>query len=333
MPQQSIRDAIARRITDLDAQAKALRDIEALVRDLEDHHRGTQVTLTDNAVSIIVPLPTGAVSAETPDNSGGAAHLVPDTWVPVCDATGEQAGHVCTEAPGTDTTPGPYTEAEDAEIRRLWKKGRSLPEIAHAIGRAEKSLTNRFYKHIKPTLGGGGPRNVGWTAEEDTRVVTMRAAGATQRVIAAELGRSTQAVKARIRSHLIARIEEEQASPAISDKPPEAAPQPEPPEAPQATEPQPGYTGPDEPLDNPRAMRRHLERLGSTAFWTPANDLFLVEQIGRGRKLKDVAEDMGATKADAAARFRQLCPQPGIDTQQLLFEELRRRAPATEAAQ
>ena len=333
MPQESIRSAIARRITDLDAQAKALRDIEALVRELEDYHHGTQVTLTDSAVSIIVPLPGRAGGVETPDNSGAANHLVPDTWAPVCDATSEQAGHVRTEGPAQDTTPGPYTDVEDAEIRRLWQKGRTLPEIAHAIGRAEKSLTNRFYKHIKPTLGGGGPRNVGWTAEEDTRVVTMRAAGATQREIAAELGRSTQAVKARIRSHLIARIEEEQASPAISDKPPEAAPDPEPPEAPQATEPQPGYTGPDEPLDNPRAMRRHLERLGSTAFWTPSNDLFLVAQVGRGRKLKDVAEDMGATKADAAARFRQLCPQPGIDTQQLLLWELRLRAGLAEAAQ
>ena len=335
MPQESIRSAIARRMTHLGDELHILRAVEGLVRELEDHHPGTQVTLTDSAVSIIVPLPRVAGGVETSDNGGVASHLVPDTWVPIRDATSEQAGHVRTEGPAKDTTPAPYTEAEDAEIRRLWQKGRTLPEIAHAIGRAEKSLSNRFYRHIKPTLGADGPRNAAWTDEEDMQVVTRRAAGATQREIAAKLGRSTQAVKARIRSHLSTRIEEAQAFPTISDKPAEAAPEPAAPHpaAPQATEPQPGYTGPDEPLDNPRAMRRHLERLGSTAFWTPANDLFLVEQIGRGRKLKDVAEDMGATKADAAARFRQLCPQPGIDTQQLLLEELRRRASASEAAE
>ena len=310
MPQESIRSAIARRMTHLGDELHILRAIEGLVRELEDHHPGTQVTLTDSAISIIVPLPGRAGGVETSDSGDAVSDLATETSEPVDEATER-----CAECQREDCDPEGKCRYPDCE-----------PE-PNPTPSAKHDGTDT------PPPNWASPN---WTADEDLHVWKMRDAGKTMREIAQALGRSEKAVSVRFYKRIKPAMEGGAASPAPTQPPPtapEREPKPQEPEAPQAAEPKPGYAGPEDPLDNPRAMRRHLERLGSTAFWTPSNDLFLVEQVGRGRKLKDVAEDMGATKADAAARFRQLCPQPGIDTQQLLFEELRRRAGTAEAAQ
>lgn len=303
MPQESIRNAIARRMTHLGDELHILRAVEGLVSELEGHHPGTQVTLTDSAVSIIVPLPRVAGGVETSDNSGAVSHLVPDTWEPVHDATDR-----CAERDGDQCGPEGGCRYHDGD-----------PEPSAQSKRAKS------------------PRNAetaAWTDDEDQRVWALRKAGRTTRQIAEALGRSQKAVSVRLYKKIKPAMEAGAASP-TQPSATEPDPEPEPPEPtpPQAREPEPEYMGPHEPLDSARAMRRHLDVLGNTAFWTPGRDLSLIEQVGRGRKLKDVAEEMGVSKADAAARFRELCPEPGISTQQFLLDELRRRAPAIEAAQ
>lgn len=54
-----------------------------------------------------------------------------------------------------------------------------------------------------------------------------------------------------------------------------------------------------------------------------------------GERAADIAEDIGLSLGDLSARFRAICPEPGIEAQRRLIEVLRARTGShrTEAAE
>lgn len=314
MHQESIQRAIDRRITQLGDELHILRSIESLVSEFEDHYPGMQVTVTDISVCIIVPLRQGSGEQHRPQQMPAFLEEAPEGEThPPLKADVPPPSNVIAEPPSDAGVPsrktGAYSPEEDARIRSMWEAGSSLIEIAAALGRHEQSLSNRFYSYIKPTLDVPA-RKPHWTPEEDDRVVTLRRAGWTHREIAGEIQRTEKGVKARIRARLRERIDgaQSETTPAPARETPPAQP-----------------TAPPRQADSP-APSTQAPAPDAAAAWTVQRDIQLVEELGKGRKCAAVAEDLGVTKAEAAARFRALCPQPGPDTQKRVLEQLRERA-------
>ena len=188
---------------------------------------------------------------------------------------------------------------------------------------------------LRPVEAGGAPdaparSRVGapWTEQEDARIVSMRAGGATHREIAIALGRSTQAVKFRCHDALKLRIADASAAAvAAPDSVPAPAPEPETvPEAVPAAEPaapprdsEPVAARGEWPRRSPIAglaanelrashVRGHLDWLYGRCPDTKvvSQDLALVEGLVRGDAAGDVAHELGLTKAALLERWVQL---------------------------
>lgn len=88
-----------------------------------------------------------------------------------------------------------WTPEEDARLAELQAEGRTVPEIAAALGRSKASVK----MHAK-RLAEAKPRKQlenAWTPAEDARLVEMRGAGAGYDEIAGALGRTARASRHR----------------------------------------------------------------------------------------------------------------------------------------
>lgn len=82
-----------------------------------------------------------------------------------------------------------YTEAEDADIRRLIGEGFTFSGIAERLGRTRKSIEGRVIRL-------GIKQRPHWSDEDREALVDMHAAGASSQEIADALGKSNGSVKA-----------------------------------------------------------------------------------------------------------------------------------------
>lgn len=188
-----------------------------------------------------------------------------------------------------------------------------------------------------------GERNgLPWEAQEDERLVAMFARGLTGAQVAAALGRPVGAIYAR-RAALRKRGDPEICAPAHKSNDHQMTP-PAPnrvSETPKTEHVARVVSAPvTRPIPEPdgtpgwqRELCARLNALGHVAPWTPALDLRLAEGLGAGRKIADLAQGLGVTPEQARARWGRLLPEPGIEAQARLLDELRARAAVAEAAE
>lgn len=83
------------------------------------------------------------------------------------------------------------------------------------------------------------------------------------------------------------------------------------------------------------AMNRLAEAALGPTWDDERRDLELVTRLTAGERAADIAEDIGLSLGDLSARFRAICPEPGIEAQRRLIEVLRARTGShrTEAAE
>ena len=215
---------------------------------------------------------------------------------------------------GLSWTPAEHQASADTEVAPV----ESAFENARGVLRTEADPEPVAPPEPAETHGSA------WTEDEDAKAVQMRAERWTVRQIAEALGRSEAATTFRLSKKLKERIEA-----ARQEIERENFKRPDAEGASSGTE----ADTPPVSLSARREVRANLDRAGNPDGWPIENDIALVEGLAQGKKCWAVAHDLGVSKAEAVARFRVLCPEPGIEAQALLLEELKARAAATEAAQ
>lgn len=153
-----------------------------------------------------------------------------------------------------------------------------------------------------------------WTAAEDATALRMKSEGATAVQIAAALNRPLHGTRFRLQN-----LARPAAPPAAVL--PQVAPQPVPVEP--AFVPSEGGVAPPRWL---REIQQRLDALGNAAPFTPAADLALCEALARGARGADVAAGLGVALNLLRQRHIALLPDLGMQAQERLLAELRRRA-------
>jgi hypothetical protein len=140
-------------------------------------------------------------------------------------------------------------------------------------------------------------------------LLRMHDAGAQSGEIAAKLGRDPRGVYHTVKREFLAR--EEQAKAAQNDTAPPLG----------------ALSSADRKLD------QRLNTLGFAGKWSdPADSLALVEGLGKGVKLAQIALDLGIDAQVCRFRFDDLVPHKSIEEQAAVLAALRRRVAARQAA-
>lgn len=203
-----------------------------------------------------------------------------------------------------------WTAEEEAEVARLRGEGKTLAQVAQAMGRTRSSLSVRLSERAT------GKRAAPPPAVEVRAPVVAEVAPAPEREAVAV------------------------AAPVVAELAPAPAPAPV-----MVVEAEADWTVPaDLPDLRPAAQvvveapplgatlsgdlhRRldGLEREGRAAGWTPALDLALLEGLTRGSKLGFVAQDIGMDARACKLRFAALVPQADFAAQAAMLKALTER--------
>lgn len=236
-------------------------------------------------------------------------------------------------AEGEDNDSGAWEVVEDV---RFWSCRAAEPE--------EEPEPDRSQNGAEPqpeTAAQAGPepeatdRTPDWGPGEDALLLKERGRGATFAAIGASLGRTPGACRMRFN-----KISARAADPSAA----EAATAPEPaPSVAVAADPALATAETAAPAAAPDTAPPHaalagadarvswrLDQLGYRRGWSADRDLDLAEGLGQGRKIAEIAMDIGLDAAECKRRWFDLCPSGGLDEQQQILRVLRHRAAAAQ---
>ncbi|WP_304619873.1 hypothetical protein [Paracoccus sediminilitoris] len=218
-----------------------------------------------------------------------------------------------------------WTHEDRAQLSKMKAAGKSLPEIAKALGRSSEACRGQ----LKVMRGANVPvasASATWTEEEGRRLLAARAKGVPFKVIAKELGRTVRACEQRMtklaKESLPSRADmtpPKQGNPAsaVAVKAPTPAPVTKAP-ASFASSPAPkeAVKADDAQLRAPlnEKQRRILDGLCKLSDdFEPEDDLLLAEGVIGRQALELIADELGCETKDVKNRWKAMMFEDVVD--------------------
>lgn len=306
-----------------------LKQLAAIAPDLS---LGQAVPIIEWISGMLGPAVPGA---QTPDDGAGVATTM-------THAHPAPAPEVAASGAGDELTRGRWTTSEEDLAWKLKNEGLTARQIAMQLGRpytaTEVKLKAIKADRMSAALGAHGTDRNGqrlqqppWSQHEIETAQRLRAEGRTFAQIAQKLGRSAKATEVALGRERRARAK---AAAQLAEPPEIAEPVPQEPDpapvaevivsegpidaavraeiqdkpvivpAPEVT-PAPAWQRDPSLTVRQHDLLQHLCRLSQDDF-TPADDMFLVEELAKGTPGNVIADQLGCDLKLAARRFRSL---------------------------